>query len=271
MSGALRERVLALAALPPSAWGAAGLAAFEELVAGLEAGDLRPSEEGDEGWFGHAWIKAGLVLGVRLGRVIEAEAGPLRFLEIDTLQPRSLPASAGPLVRPGVHVGRGAVLRARAFLDLGARVGLEAEVGPGAWIGACVHVGRRAHVGAGARLVADLEPVAALSPVVADDAWIGAGALVEGPVVLDRRAVVAPGVVVTPALPVFDLVRRERLRSAPGGPLRLPEGAVVVRAVRRSAHPYAERTGLSLEALVVAGYREVEEGAEQALLRLSAT
>jgi 2,3,4,5-tetrahydropyridine-2-carboxylate N-succinyltransferase len=271
VSRGLRDRVLALAALPPSAWGEAALAAFEELIAGLEAGDLRPSEEGDEGWFGHAWVKAGLGFGVRLGRVIEAEVGPLRFLEIDTLQPRSLPASAGPLVRPGVHVGRGATLRARAFLDLGARVGDEAEVGPGAWVGPCVHVGRQATLGAGAVLAADLEPVAALSPVVCDGAWVGAGALLEGPVVLDRRAVVAPGTVVSASLPVFDLARRERLRRVPGGPLRFPERAVVLRGARRSSHPYAERAGLALEALVIAGYREDDEGPEEALLRLSAT
>ncbi len=271
MSRGLRDRVLALAALPPTAWGEAALAAFEELIAGLEAGELRPSEEGDDGWFGHAWVKAGLGFGMRLGRVIEAELGPLRFLEIDTLQPRSLPASGGPLVRPGVHVGRGATLRARAFLDLGARIGEEAEIGPGAWVGPCVHVGRRAAVRAGAVLAADLEPPGTLSPVLCEGAWVGAGALVEGPVVLDRHTVVAPGAVVSASLPVFDLARRERVRRVPGGPLRFPERAVVMRGSRRSAHPYAERAGLALEALVIAGYREDDEGPEEALLRLSAT
>lgn len=271
MSRGLRDRVLALAALPPSAWGEAALAAFEELIAGLEAGDLRPSEEGDDGWFGHAWVKAGLGFGVRLGRVIEVELGPLRLLEIDTLQPRSLPASGGPLVRPGVYAGRSATLRARAFIDIGARIGEEADIGSGAWVGPCVQVGPRAVVGSRATLAAELEPVAALSPVLCEGAWVGAGALVEGPVVLDRGAVVAPGAVVSASLPVFDLARRERVRRIPGGPLRLPERAVVMRGSRRSSHPYAERAGLALEALVIAGYREDDEGPEEALLRLSAT
>jgi len=44
---------------------------------------------GPEGWRVNAWVKKGILLGFRLGRVVELPpAGPLRFFDKDTFPPR---------------------------------------------------------------------------------------------------------------------------------------------------------------------------------------
>ena len=56
---------------------------------------------------------------------------------------------------------------------------------------------------------------------------------------------------------VFDTL----YRRGPDGPLRIPEGAVVVPGSRRLGDPFAERHGLSLATPVIVKYRDAKTDA----------
>ena len=80
------------------------------------AGEVRAAEPGPDGWRVNAWVKKGILLGFRLGRVVEMEAaGPLRFFDKDTFPPRRLTLADGVRVVPGGSAVRcGRLPRARA-------------------------------------------------------------------------------------------------------------------------------------------------------------
>ena len=77
-------------------------AAFLELRTGLEAGELRSAEPDDSalGWRVNAWIKRGILLGFRLGSLVEMGSKEgLSFVDKATYPARQFAAADG--VRAG--------------------------------------------------------------------------------------------------------------------------------------------------------------------------
>jgi 2,3,4,5-tetrahydropyridine-2-carboxylate N-succinyltransferase len=68
--------------------------------------------------------------------------------------------------------------------------------------------------------------------------------------------VLGAGVVLTRSTPLFDTVRDEVYRAGEGGPLRVPENAVVVPGARAITKGKAAEWGLSLYAPVIVKYRD---------------
>ena len=127
----LATQVEALFALPPDALGDEARATFDRFVAALESGEARAAEPGPDGWTVNAWVKKGILLGFRLGRIVETEpAGPLGFFDKDTFLPRRLRLEdgvrvvpGGSSIRSGAHVGKGVVVMPPAYVNVGAYVG----------------------------------------------------------------------------------------------------------------------------------------------------
>lgn len=267
---ALAERILALHA-DPAAPAADLRSAADELLDGLEAGELRAAQRTAGGWQANAWVKAGVLLAFRAGRVVEfPPAGPLVFSDKDTLPPRRPPAGVrlvpgGSAVRRGCHLGPGVVLMPPAYVNVGAYVGAGTMVDSHALVGSCAQVGERVHLSAGAQLGGVLEPVGALPVIVEDEAFVGALAGVFEGVVVGRRAVLGAGAVLTARTPLYDLVRAEVHRGAPGRPLIVPEGAVVVPGSRPAAGAFAREHGIALATPVVVKYRDGRTDAATAL------
>jgi 2,3,4,5-tetrahydropyridine-2-carboxylate N-succinyltransferase len=69
-------------------------------------------------------------------------------------------------------------------------------------------------------------------------------------------AVLAAGVILTRATPVFDVVRGEILRATETAPLVIPEDAVVVAGARAISRGKAAEWGLSLYTPVIVKYRD---------------
>jgi cytochrome c peroxidase len=118
---------------------------------------------------------------------------------------------------------------------------------------------------AGAQVGGVLEPVGARPVVVEDDAFVGGGAGIYEGTRVGRRAVIAPGVVLTRAVPLHDLVRGTRIEPDASGALVVPEGAVVVPGSRAATDPYGRANGIALYAAVVVKYRDGRSDAATAL------
>ena len=269
----LRSRIEALAALPLEALGDDARVSFDAFREALESGVLRAAQPGPEGWIVNAWVKAGILLGFRLGRVVEMPAaGPLRFFDKDTwpLRPLSLEAGVrvvpgGTAVRAGAYLAPGVVIMPPAYVNVGAWVGEGTLVDSHALVGSCAQIGRRVHLSAAAQIGGVLEPVGALPVIVEDEAFVGGNCGVYEGTIVGRRAVLAAGVILTGSVPVYDLPNKTIHRRTAGSPLRIPEGAVVVPGSRRIDDPFAERMGLSLAAPVIVKYRDLKTDAAAAL------
>jgi 2,3,4,5-tetrahydropyridine-2-carboxylate N-succinyltransferase len=270
---ALAAQIDGLHALPAEALGDEARAAFDRFVAALEAGEARAAEPGPDGWVVNAWVKRGILLGFRLGRIVETDpAGPLRFFDKDTLLPRRLTLAdgvrvvpGGSSVRAGAHVGAGVVMMPPAYVNVGAFVGEGTMVDSHALVGSCAQVGKRVHLSAGAMIGGVLEPVGALPVIVEDEVLVGGNCGIYEGAQVGRRAVLGSGVILTGSVTVYDLPRKTTYRRTAAAPLRIPEGAVVVPGSRRSADPFAEKHGIALYTPVIVKYRDEKTDASAAL------
>jgi 2,3,4,5-tetrahydropyridine-2,6-dicarboxylate N-succinyltransferase len=269
----LRERIEAHYALPAESLGDESRAAFDALMAELESGSVRAAEPGPDGWRVNGWVKKGILLGFRLGRIVETDpAGPMRFFDKDTFLPRRLAVKdgvrlvpGGSSVRSGAFLASGVVVMPPAYVNVGAYVGEGTLIDSHALVGSCAQVGERVHLSAGAMLGGVLEPVGALPVVIEDEVLVGGNCGVYEGAVVGRRAVLGSGVILTGSVTVYDVPRKTTYRRNGDRPLRIPDGAVVVPGSRRLMDPFADRYGLALYTPVIVKYRDEKTDASAAL------
>jgi 2,3,4,5-tetrahydropyridine-2-carboxylate N-succinyltransferase len=269
----LPAQIEAYHALPAEALGDEARAVFDELLDALERGEARAAEPAADGWRVNGWVKKGILLGFKLGKVVATEpAGPLSFLDKDTFLPRRFSVGdgvrlipGGTAVRHGAHVAPGVIIVPPAYINVGAYVGANSLIDSHALVGSCAQVGQRVHLSAAAQLGGVLEPVGALPVVVEDDVLVGGNCGVYEGTIVGRRAVLGSGVILTGSVTVYDVPRKTTYRRQGDQPLRIPEGAVVVPGARKLTDPFAERHGLSLYTPVIVKYRDEKTDAAAAL------
>jgi 2,3,4,5-tetrahydropyridine-2-carboxylate N-succinyltransferase len=269
----LPAQIEAYHALPAEALGDEARAVFDELLDALERGEARAAEPTADGWRVNGWVKKGILLGFKLGRIVATEpAGPLSFLDKDTFLPRRFSVGdgvrvipGGTAVRHGAHVAPGVIIVPPAYINVGAYVGANSLIDSHALVGSCAQVGERVHLSAAAQLGGVLEPVGALPVIVEDDVLVGGNCGVYEGTIVGRRAVLGSGVILTGSVTVYDVPRKTTYRRQADQPLRIPEGAVVVPGSRRLTDPFAERNGLALYTPVIVKYRDEKTDAAAAL------
>jgi 2,3,4,5-tetrahydropyridine-2-carboxylate N-succinyltransferase len=254
----------------------------EALLDALERGLVRVAERADDGtWRVHAWVKEAIlelfrtspvvghtneVRSDELGQLGTRAGGPAPFRDKRPLGVRRFGehdgvrlVPGGSAVRRGAHLARGVVCMPPMYVNVGAFVGEGTLIDSHALVGSCAQIGARVHISAAAQIGGVLEPAGARPVIVEDEAFIGGNCgLYEG-VLVRRRAVLAPGVILTAATRVYDLVHGRVLgRGADGSaaPLEIPEGAVVVPGTRALAGDFAREHGLSAACALIVKVRD---------------
>ncbi len=275
-SSELEQRLAALGATEPGVPLPAGAReAVTELLDALESGALRAAQRGDDGaWRAVSWVKRGILLGFRLGAVVDmSPAGtPFHFFDKDTYPTRKLSLDdgvrivpGGSTVRRGVHLARGVVCMPPMYVNVGAHVGEGTMIDSHALVGSCAQIGARVHLSAAAQIGGVLEPVNASPVIIEDDVFVGGNCGVYEGTVVRARAVLAPGVILTRGTPVFDVVREQTYRATPDAALEIPPGAVVVPGARRVTSGWGAEQGVSLYAPVIVKYRDAGTDASTVL------
>ena len=252
----------------------------EQLVAAvldlLEQGTVRAADKGGDGvWRAVPWIKQAILLGFRVGVVVDMSPkapSPFSFLDKNTFPTRSFTATGGvrivpggTTVRRGAYLGPGVVCMPPAFVNVGAYVGAGTMLDSHALVGSCAQVGARVHVSAAAQIGGVLEPVGAAPVVIENDAFVGGNCGIYEGTVVRERAVLAPGVILTRGTPVYDVAREVIYRSDEDRPLEIPAGAVVVPGSRAAGSPWAVARGLAVYTPVIVKYRDSGTDAATAL------
>jgi 2,3,4,5-tetrahydropyridine-2-carboxylate N-succinyltransferase len=242
-------------------------AAFASLRNELEAGTLRSAEPDSSaaiGWRVNAWVKRGILLGFRLGSMVEM-GGPdgLSFVDKATYPARRFTAAdgvrvvpGGSSVRSGAYVSKGVVMMPPAYVNVGAYIDEGTMVDSHALVGSCAQIGKRVHLSAAAQIGGVLEPVNASPVIIEDDCLIGGNTGVYEGTIVRRGAVLAAGTVLTRGTPVYDLVTGNVLKATADAPLIIPERAVVVPGSRAIKGGKGAEWGLSLATPVIVKYRD---------------
>ena len=244
---------------------AGATAAFRELRAALEAGEIRaaePDPASPTGWRVNAWVKRGILLGFRLGQV-EKGGSDLSFVDKNTFPLRRFVPEqgirivpGGSSVRAGAFLGRGVVAMPPMYVNVGAYVDEGSMIDSHALVGSCAQIGKRVHLSAAAQIGGVLEPVNASPVILEDDVLVGGNCGVFEGTVVRERAVLAAGTVLTRGTPVYDVVHGQVLRAHGEAPLVIPPAAVVVPGARAVSKGKGEEWKLSVYTPVIVKYRD---------------
>lgn len=268
LNGSLQERVEHWFAQGAEAIGSKDAeAVFLELRGALEAGSLRSAEPDAAlalGWRVNAWVKRGILLGFRLGQMVEMGCKDgFGFVDKATYPARRFAVAdgvrvvpGGSSVRSGAYLSKGVVVMPPAYVNVGAYVDEGTMVDSHALVGSCAQIGKRVHLSAAAQIGGVLEPVNASPVIIEDDALVGGNTGVYEGTIVRKRAVIAAGTVLTRGTPVYDLVKGEVYKATAESPLVIPEGAVVVPGSRNVTKGKGAEWGLSIAAPVIVKYRD---------------
>jgi 2,3,4,5-tetrahydropyridine-2-carboxylate N-succinyltransferase len=251
--------------------------AFARLRAALSTGEARaaePDASAPTGWRVNTWVKQGILLGFRSGDTIDVSAdhGRWPFYDKDTLPLKKPGAQSGvrlvpggSTVRDGAYLGRGVICMPPMYVNIGAYVGDGTLVDSHALVGSCAQIGRNVHLSAAAQIGGVIEPVGALPVIIEDDVLVGGNCGVYEGTVVKRRAVLAAGTILTGSTPIYDLTSGRIIEPAPGRPIVVPEGAVVVPGSRPVTAGKGREWGLSVYTPVIVKYRDERTDARTAL------
>lgn len=261
----LREQIEAIASRGSNEFTTADRAVFAEFKSALNAGAIRAAEKHANGdWVVNSWVKRGLLLGFRMGALVDMSTGEsFKFFDKDTypVRPTKIGENVrivpgGSTIRDGAYVAPSVVCMPPMFINAGAYVDEGTMIDSHALVGSCAQIGRRVHISAAAQIGGVLEPVGAVPVIVEDDVMVGGNCGVYEGTIVRERAVLATGTVLTGSTPVYDLVRGEIYQRTADGPLKIPAGAVVVPGARSVNNERGRAWGLSLYAAVIVKYRD---------------
>jgi 2,3,4,5-tetrahydropyridine-2,6-dicarboxylate N-succinyltransferase len=241
------------------------LEAFRALKVALNAGTVRSAERGTDGtWRVNRWVKSGILIGFRLGRVAPAATGSaFPFFDKDTYPLRAFEGEhgvrivpGGSAIRDGCYVAPGVVCMPPMYINVGAYVDEGTMVDSHALVGSCAQIGRRVHLSAAAQIGGVLEPAGALPVIIEDEVLVGGNVGVYEGTIVRERAVLAPGTILSGGTSVVDLVHDRVYRRDGNRPLEIPAGAVVVPGSRPVKHGPGSAAGIALYAPVIVKYRD---------------
>ncbi|MFC6988290.1 2,3,4,5-tetrahydropyridine-2,6-dicarboxylate N-succinyltransferase [Haloplanus sp. GCM10025708] len=182
----------------------------------LEAGEVRAAEKRGGEWQANEWVKQGILLNFGLrethartyGDVAYHDVLPLR--ETDDLGDRGTRNTPdGTTIRRGAYLGSDCIMMSPSFVNVGAYVGDGTLVDSCDTVGSCAQIGENVKLGANTLIGGVLEPVEDAPVVVEDGVALGAGCRVTSGFVVGENSVVGENTLLTPRIPVYDLVEEE--------------------------------------------------------------
>jgi 2,3,4,5-tetrahydropyridine-2-carboxylate N-succinyltransferase len=184
----------------------------------LETGEVRAAEQRDGDWEAVEWVKCGVLLNFALRETERREYGGVAYHDVlplrdtaDLLERGTRNTPDGTVLRRGAHVGEDCILMSPAFVNVGAHVGDGTLVDSCDTVGSCAQIGADVKLGANTLIGGVLEPVEDAPVVVEDGVSLGAGCRVTSGFVVGEDAVVGENTLLTPRIPVYDLVEEEVL------------------------------------------------------------
>lgn len=230
----------------------------------LEQGKIRAADPDGDVWKANIEVKNAILEAFKAGENISYDGIYSGFVDKNNLPPRQFTPEhkvrmvpGGTSVRTGAYVAPGVIIMPPAYVNTGAYVDEGSMVDSHALVGSCAQIGKNVHLSAGVQIGGVLEPVGLSPVVIEDDCFIGAGAVIVEGILIKKRAVIAPGTVLSKSVPVFDCVNEKELGK--GTPI--PEGAIVVPGTRPVNSEWGNENHLSVSCPLIIKYRDADSDA----------
>jgi 2,3,4,5-tetrahydropyridine-2-carboxylate N-succinyltransferase len=252
----------------PGAYTSEHFELFAEFKTAINEGRVRaaepcPSER--TGWRVNTWVKKGILLGFRLGGIVDMSVDRERqpFFDKSTYPVKQFNEQSGVRIVPGgssirdaSFVGKGVICMPPMYINLGAYVDDGTMVDSHALVGSCAQVGKNCHISAASQIGGVIEPVGAMPVIIEDDVLVGGNCGIYEGTVVKRRAVLGTGTILNRSTPVYDLVRNTVHKATGDDPLVIPEEAVVIAGARAITHGPGKDWGISVYTPIIVKYRD---------------
>ncbi len=239
----------------------------------LNSGKIRAAEKRNGEWYAIDWVKKGILLGFRLGQLVDYSINtdfryfdkstyPLKkFLVSDKI--RQVPG--GSSIRDGSYVSPGVVIMPPAYVNVGAYIDEGTMVDSHALVGSCAQIGKNVHLSASSQIGGVLEPIGALPVIIEDNVLVGGNCGIYEGTIIKENSVIGAGTILTGSTRVYDLVKNKIYQKSKSEPLVIPSGAVVVPGSRPVKNRFAEQHGISIYTPIIIKYRDKKTSAATAL------
>jgi 2,3,4,5-tetrahydropyridine-2-carboxylate N-succinyltransferase len=266
----LRSEIEALFDQPPASYAEAHFQLFDRFKEALNRGEVRsaePDAASPGGWRVNQWVKKGILVGFRMGAVVDMSIDRARqpYFDKATYPVKKLLASAGvrivpggSSIRDGCYIGKGVTCMPPMYINAGSYVGDGTMVDSHALVGSCAQVGRNCHISAAAQIGGVLEPVGAMPVILEDEVLLGGNTGVYEGTIVKTRSVIGTGAILNRSTPLYDLVNGTVITAKGDLPLIVPEGAVVVAGARAVSSGPGKEWGISLYTPVIVKYRDAK-------------
>jgi 2,3,4,5-tetrahydropyridine-2-carboxylate N-succinyltransferase len=192
------------------------IAILDEFLDSLESGSTKAAEKKSEEWEVNHWVKRGILLNFSLRKKNPIVYGDVVYNDILPLADTSTFSQRGTrntpsatVIRRGAHIGSNAILMSPCFVNIGASIGDGTLVDSNDVVGSCAQVGANVKLGANAVVGGVLEPIESAPVIIEDDVSLGSGCRVTSGFVIGEGSIVAENTLLTPRIPVYDLVSEE--------------------------------------------------------------
>ena len=245
---------------------------FQNILDQLEKGTIRSIRIDGDQPVANSAVKEAILAAFKAGENIELGEATFGlysgFVDKDTLLPRRFATKdkvrlvpGGSSVRRGAYIAPGVIIMPPSYVNIGAYVDEGTMVDSHVLVGSCAQIGKRVHLSAGVQIGGVLEPVGATPVIVEDDAFLGANVVVVEGIRVGRGAVLAPGVILSKGVTIYDSVHEKILERGQA----VPPGAVVVPGSRPISNAWAKGQGLSVNCPVIIKYRDEKSNASLVL------
>ena len=251
---------------------------FDEFKQLLNEGLVRAAEKSGSDWVVNSWVKQGILLGMRLGRLQESflpldeHGNRFSYIDKDTYPLKTFTLAnnvrivpGGSSVRDGSYLSPTVVMMPPAYVNVGAYVDEGTMIDSHALVGSCAQVGKKVHLSAAVQVGGVLEPIGAMPVIIEDEVMVGGNCGIYEGTIVRERAVIGTGVILNGSTPVYDLALNTIYRKTASAPLVIPAGAVVVAGSRRIKGDFAAEHGLSIYTPVIIKYRDERTDSATAL------
>jgi 2,3,4,5-tetrahydropyridine-2-carboxylate N-succinyltransferase len=239
---------------------------FEHFREALNEGRVRaaePDPQSATGWRVNAWVKKGILLGFRMGSIVDMSVGDLSFRDKHTYPLKRFDADGGirivpggSSVRSGAYLAKSVTCMPPMYINVGAYVDEGTMVDSHALVGSCAQIGKHCHISAASQIGGVLEPIGAMPVIVEDDVLVGGNCGIYEGTIVKRRAVLGTGTILNRSTPVYDLVRNTVYKAGDEQPLVIPEEAVIVAGSRAVTSGPGKEWGISVYTPVIVKYRD---------------
>jgi len=140
---------------PPARYTSDHFLVFQAFKDALNRGEVRAAEPDPStktSWRVNAWVKKGILLGFRMGAIVDMSIDRAKqpFFDKSTFPVRPFSAESGvrivpggSSIRDGCYVARGVICMPPMFVNAGAYLGEDTLIDSHALVGSCAQVGRK--------------------------------------------------------------------------------------------------------------------------------